>query len=51
MEIGVCSNCEKDGPVCSHCWKCSECCECEKVDGKKTGGRIANGEKVRIKNK
>ena len=51
MKIGVCSNCEKEGPVCSHCWKCPGCCECEKVDGKKTGGFIANGERTSKKNR
>jgi len=43
MKTGVCSNCQAVGEICSHCWKCPNCCECEKLDGKKTGGRVLVG--------
>ena len=42
MKIGVCSNCAKEGPVCSHCWHCEKCCDCEKLPGHKFGGMVDN---------
>ncbi|MDP1728694.1 MAG: hypothetical protein Q8L27_00640 [archaeon] len=35
MENTTCSNCQKTGEVCMHCWKCKDCCTCESFVGKK----------------
>lgn len=42
MKVGICSNCAKEGPVCSHCWHCEKCCDCEKLPGHKFGGMVDN---------
>jgi hypothetical protein len=40
MKRGICSNCGSETGVCTHCWKCAKCCECEKPNREKTGGKI-----------
>ena len=40
MKKGVCSNCGVETGVCTHCYKCAKCCECEKIFGKGHVGKI-----------